>query len=371
MARCFYCLQDGKQTTFNNREHVIPQSLGTFSPLNPLFKGDLVCDRCNSSFSALETNFNEDSEEGIYGQMLNIEGSNSVRLRGRNVKLKFDSGLGSDFFNDIFPFLKRVEDKLVIEIKPQVHFKNYEEVYQIFLPEALRKIKKDSSNFKRVKDRISKLDKKDIRIFAGANHEGDNDNFSEIVTLMKDFGVDYKEKEKQFSKFEDRKDNQFGVEMECTVNAEIGRVLAKIAFNYFAYCAEQEQRKDILFGEWFNKIRNFISGDTTIPLKDIVISVDKNVILNEERNQKHRLLAHIIVFEEVNGNIIARETFWGKRVYEIAIGEFPNGFSTINFGCGHVFDPFGKNLYNLSQKPKPEMTKEDLRATFGLFKRVR
>ncbi len=371
MPKCFYGFKDTEQTTFNNREHVIPQSLGTFSPLNPLFKGDLVCDKCNHSFSPLEANFNEDSEEGIYGQMLNIEGSNSVRLRGKNVKLKFDSGLGSDFLNNIFPFLKRMEDKLVIEIKPQVHLKNYEGVYQIFLPEALKKIKKDTGNFKRVKDRISKLDKKDIRIFAGANQENDNANLSEIVTLMKDFGIDYKEKEKQFSKFEDRKDNQFGVEMECTVNAEVGRVLAKIAFNYFAYCAEQDQRQDILFGAWFNKIRNFINGDKAVPLKDIVISVDKDVILDEERNRKHRLLAHIIVFEKVNGNIIARETFWGKRVYEIAIGQFPNSLDFLNFGCGHAFDPFRKNLYNLSQQPKLEMTEADIRATFGLFKKIR
>lgn len=97
MPKCIYCLKNNTQTTFNNCEHIIPQFLGTFSPLNPLFKGDLVCDQCNNTFNPLETNFKEDSEEGIYGQMLNIERNNSVRLRGKNVKLKFKSGIGSDF----------------------------------------------------------------------------------------------------------------------------------------------------------------------------------------------------------------------------------------------------------------------------------
>jgi len=128
----YLLFKDNLQTTFNNREHIIPQFLGKFSPLNPLFKGDIVCDQCNNEFSPLETNFKEDSEEGIYGQMLNIQGNNSVRLRGKNIELKFTSGMESNFFNNIFPFLRWNRDKFVIEIKPQVQLKNYEGIYQIF-----------------------------------------------------------------------------------------------------------------------------------------------------------------------------------------------------------------------------------------------
>jgi len=66
------------------------------------------------------------------------------------------------------------------------------------LPEALERIKKNKSEFQYVKNRIAKLSKKDIKIFAGANYKDDNKNFLDIVNLVKNFGIDYKEKENNF-----------------------------------------------------------------------------------------------------------------------------------------------------------------------------
>ena len=84
---CLYC----RSQSIFNKEHVIPQFLGTFEPINPTLKtkDKLVCQNCNSKiFSLLETEFTEDSWEGITGQMLNLAGSNSVRIRGANVKME-------------------------------------------------------------------------------------------------------------------------------------------------------------------------------------------------------------------------------------------------------------------------------------------
>lgn len=147
--KCIYC---GSEGSFN-KEHVIPQFLGTFSPVNPTIQADdgLVCERCNSHiFSALETEFTEDSWEGITGQMLDITGSNSVRIRGSNVRMECLSGMNDSFFNEIFPFLTKQDKKFVVDIKPQVKVRNYagQNGYQIFSLNALEKIKNDIDSIK-------------------------------------------------------------------------------------------------------------------------------------------------------------------------------------------------------------------------------
>jgi hypothetical protein len=108
MAKCIYC--NHTEDEFND-EHVIPQFLGGFTPLNPILKKSdgLVCKKCNSkSFSALETILKEDSEEGRFSQQLNLQGNGSVRVRGHRVKMNLNTGDPNSSLNSMFPFLKGV-----------------------------------------------------------------------------------------------------------------------------------------------------------------------------------------------------------------------------------------------------------------------
>jgi hypothetical protein len=348
----------------------MPQFLGRYTPLNPVLSGDLVCDECNNGFGSLERNFHEDSEEGITGQMLNIDDRHSIRLRGRNVQMTRNSGFGVEFLDNIFPFLKHDGDRLIVDLQPQVQLKNYDGVYQVFLPEALKRIKKDGSEFRKVKDRILKLDKKDIRVIAFAMHEKDDEGHASIVQLLADFGIPYEAKETVFAPIE-TEGKMFEVSMQCTVNHDLGRVLAKVAMNYLAFCAASDGQREALFGENFDKIRRCIAGDEAVPLKEIIVSLDKDVILGEEAQRNKRLLAHVVVFEEVNGQIVARLSFWGKRIYEVVLGSMPEALRGNNFGCGHVFNPFEQQIYNISNEPKYDATEEDMKASFGLYKKVR
>ena len=124
MTRCIYCLKNKTETTFSTREHVIPQSFGTFTPLNPTIKGDVVCDNCNTKIlSPLEIEFVEDAMEGFFAQRLNLNGRNSITLKNDNFKVDTDSGFGHDFFNQmVFP-LKPESEKLVPYPKTQIKFK--------------------------------------------------------------------------------------------------------------------------------------------------------------------------------------------------------------------------------------------------------
>jgi len=367
MPKCIYCLKDDSSTSFRSREHVIPACLGSFTPLNPTVtaKDGLICDACNTRiFSSLETNFIEDSYEGVTGQRLNIEGRNSVTIRGKNFKIDQLSGFGDKFFDEMFFFLKPQDGKLVPELKKQIKLRRFQGGYRVFLPEALIAIKPGTAKFKKISNDLKKLSQKDMCIFADS-HESVN----QIIRLLKDFGVNYKEKKVKDRHFSPGERLEIKEDYTCRINIDVGRVLAKIALNYFTYCTIQEKATTFLYRLEFDYIRKFISsGEGT--LKEIIPSINEEPILLEEAKEKKRFIVHFITFREEDGIIVARTTFFGcPAVYKIILGKIPPEFHQKGFGCGHAFDPFSHQIHNLFQREPRELTEKQIRLSFGLFKR--
>lgn len=371
MAKCIYCLRDEKETTFLTKEHVIPQSFGTFTPLNPNIKGDVVCDGCNTKiFSPLETNFIEDSMEGFFAQRLNLNNRNSITMRNNNFKVDTDSGFGHDFFDQMVFLLKPENGKIVAYPKTQIKFRGLGgQSCRVFFPEALKQIKKDSKLLQKLSADMKKLSQKDIYIF----DETDKD-LDEAIALLSDYGVSYDQNNHKRHAVSFEEDTKYELTEDCAamVNHEIGRVLAKIAMNYFAYCCIQDKKESLLFLPNFDPIRNYIiKGDGK--MKDFIVSVNEDPITYEENQSRKRIVAHIINFVEENGMVVARMTFFGlSAIYKIILGKMPDGIPAKNFGCGHLFYPFSKNIINMANKPTPEeLTPEHIRATFGIQKRYR
>lgn len=371
MSKCAYCLKTEDKTTFKGREHIIPQFLGKFDSENPTIKGDLICDRCNNEvFSKLETNFKEDSYEGVFGQMLNLEGHSSIRLRGKNVKIKLEWNMEDEFFNGIFPFLKVENNELRAYPQAQIQIKNFDGVYQIFLADALEKIKENPRKFAETKEKIKKLKNEDIHIFAGGEKLEDKYELDKTIDLLKDFGKNYNEKSRKFSRIEQNPEKKIRFDMDLCVDRDLGRVLAKICFNYFLFCLKKSELEHIAYREEFNNIRGFVMGENSLELKDVVRSSKRECILFDEKIKDKRLVAHIIVFQIIDSKIVANLTLFGKNVYDILIGNAPAELIKDNFGCGHAFNPFSKQIANLKQEPKPSPTPEDLKISFGVFNRT-
>lgn len=368
---CIYC---SSQNNFN-KEHIIPKFLGSFSPLNPIITANdqLICQNCNSKiFSSLETGFKEDTLEGIRSQMLNITGCNSIRIRGNNVKMECLSGLGDNFFNEIFPFLKKENEKFVVDLKPQIKVRNYagENGYQIFLFDALKEIKNNPKKFKRVKERIKATGKNNFAIFTGGNSKEDDSQINEAITLLKDYGIAYNERERKFVPVNPVNNQQFEVNMRCTITPDICRFIAKVSFNYFAYCALQEKRQTLLYESRFNKIKQFILGDNNVKREDIIVEVSDEPVTYHEKESGNRFIGHIIVFWQENGYLYSKITFLGNKIYKISLGEARDDLLNENFGCGHLFIPFDNSIHNLTQLPKENPTKEEIKQSFGLFRRL-
>jgi hypothetical protein len=356
--------------------------LGNFSPINPtiLASDGMICEHCNSVvFSALETEFIEDSREGITGQMLNLTGSNSVRVRGNNVTMECLSGMSDNFFDDIFPFLRKQGDKFMVFFKPQVKVRNYggEKGFQVFSLDALQGIRAESNQsktklaeFNSVKERLRMSGKNNIALFTGGNGPDDHGSLDQAIKLLNEYGVTYRERERKFAPIKTDSNSQYELKMQCTVTLNICRFIAKVAFNYFGLCALQEKLQTILYNPRFDQIRHFILGDMIVRREDVVAEMSDDPITYHEKESGHRFVGHIIVFYQEDGMIYSRLSFFGAKVYKVLLGEAPTEFLDDNFGCGHLFFPFDRSIHNLTQQPKMNPTETEIKRSFGLFRRI-
>jgi len=355
MKVCIYCGKDENIVSFGSREHVIPELLGSFN--NNLTLIGLVCNHCNSSvFNPLETIFKEDTHEGIHCQMWNYLNSSEIRVRNGNLKLSVDLGLEEELFNQTFPFLTIRDNKPLILFVPQIRIGGYgKDGYIILLIDKVKKLPRDGKKFLKIKNILRNAKSNDVSIFTHGEEDPERRDFKEAVSLVKELGIDYKPgTEKSLPFVGDGSDQKRAtVSADLTIDSKSARVIAKIAFNYFAYCAKSSEKTEILYHPNFSQIKSYILGQIELPINKIIVEKPTtNPILFEEKSQKIRLLGHIVTFENENGYLIARVSFIGQFVYKVLLGKMPDEINKPGFGNGHAFDPFRKEIYGLTQHPE-------------------
>lgn len=324
-----------------------------------------MCNACNELFNPLETNFLEDSMEGVLGQRLNLENRKSVTIRGVNLQVAQEIGPGDEFFNQMFIFLKSEGDRIVADFKNQVKIRGFRDGhFRVFTLVGLVSIRTGTTDFEKLKRELANLDPKGIAIFAE-----DRETKERLISELHRFGVNYKEGSEVATRLEPGDDRFVEHEMSGTINPDIGRVLAKIAFNYFAFCAMKQRTTDVLYAANFDEIRTFIH-DGSGALRRIIASISEEPILLDEAQSERRAIAHMITFKEEDGIVIVRMTFFGvPMVYKVILGTMPDALRNPRFGCGHLFDPFVHKIFPLTQDPS-NATGEPIHRTFGLFKRI-
>lgn len=364
---CIYCEKNKDKATFNGREHVIPKLMGSFKNNLTI---DRVCDNCNSKiFNPLETKFKEDTEEGIFYQMFNLKNSCQIRIRGRNVKTSFSSGLGNNFFNEMFPFFRQCDGDWKIFLLPQIKIKRYgSNGYLILLVDELKKLKQNQKKFLKIKKSLKNVQNKDVSIFTNSNSITDNQHLEEAIKLVNDLGIEYKEKTRKVVSTNNQNKKEFEISMDCNVGNEVGRVIAKIAFNYFAYCAINSQQGDILFHQNFSKIKSYVLGKINLPIKEVIVNLGTEPIIYDEKIKNTRLIYHTVTFSIYNNDVISEISFLGKRIYTVILGHAPQELLKTNFGCGHVFDPINKKILGLTQNANKRGSDQEI--GFGLFNRI-
>ena len=154
--------------------------------------------------------------------------------------------------------------------------------------------------------------------------------------------------------------------MDTHIGFDSARIIAKIAFNYFAYCAIELGEQDILYHKNFSKIKSYILGEVELPIKEVIIETPTySPILFEEQSGGVRFVAHIITLQNENNNLVARISFIGSLVYKVLLGKMPDEINRTDFGNGHAFDPRYKEIYGLTQNPLRRGS--GIPTTFNLF----
>lgn len=120
------------------------------------------------------------------------------------------------------------------------------------------------------------------------------------------------------------------------------RVVAKVAFNYFAFCAIQSGFYDILYEDEFRPVREFILLDSG---KVPVVATRYSVAMKGQEYRPH-IPFHFIRVSERRGRIVAELAFFGHLKYVVDLAPYP--FRTVSpssFGFGHQFDLIKKTFY--------------------------
>lgn len=370
MLKCIYCEQEEGIVTFNGREHVIPKMMGTFDNSPTLI--NLVCDNCNSViFNTLETKFKEDTEEGIYYQMFNFSDSAQIRIRGENVRAEFSPGLGDDFFNDIFPFFRFNDGKEEIYFVPQIKIKHPDtKRYTVLVIDKIAALPKQGKKFLKIKEFLKGTDgKNNVAIYTKTDNPEDTSAQDQAIQLLKDLDVSYKPGEsKHVPNTTATKQQTFHINMDVTVGNDVGRVIAKIAYNYFAYCAQQSGMTNILIHPNFAQIKSYILGGIDLPIKDIIPRIENHTAIQDEQEGGGRFIAHSIILEQWRGVVAVHISFLGRRVYTVILGNLPKELESSNFGCAHMFDPIHHKIHGLTANPAKRGTDDSV--VFGLFQKM-
>lgn len=368
MNKCIYCHKSTPEVTFNGKEHVLPRLMGTYE--QDLTLRGFVCDVCNSIiFNKLETKFKEDTEVGINYQMYNFTDSYQVRVRANNVKTKFDLGLPDRFFNDWFPFLKLQDGGWKVFLLPQIKVRRFGDTgYIVLLVDEVKKLDRTSRKFCDLKRFLSGATSKDVSIYVHDDSDTGSEELEDAIELVNALGITYKEGNRKFVDSQELQDKTFHVSMDVTITHEVARVYAKIAFNYFAYCAIADGNEGVLYHKNFSKIRQYILGVIDLPMIEVVNDVKSTPIIFEETLGKGRMLAHMLTFRKDGQDLISELSFLGGKILTIRLGCIPTEIDKSGFGCGHVFDPVNHHIAQLTQDPDKWGSGNEV--GFGLFSRV-
>lgn len=317
LMKCIYCLEEKPPEKYQNREHVIPQCLGRFSPDNLiLYKS--VCDDCNQYFGdKLELFLGRDSYESIERAKHGIEPKKPLKNK-RRVKSKVIEGKWKGVI------VEQVKADMPGEIgirncMQAGFFNKFTNEYKYFEPKDIptaRELEKTGYDLK-----------KTIWMFA------DDPELPQLLEVLKEKGINIAAKDDLVEP--EQPTGSMEVESEVTIDRTISRALSKIAFNYFAHIAGRE----IVLREEFNGIRQFIrfgEGD----LKNYFAVNVAPILHDDQKIQKFKAKitqGHLINVKWSKNAILSKVSPFNSYTYAVLL--CPN-YKGIWFPIksGHHFD---------------------------------
>lgn len=334
MPICIYCLEDKPLSEFS-RDHVIPESFGTFK--NNFTLTQEVCAKCNQYFGdKLELFLGRDTYEGMTRFILGVKAPEefesfnrrriSFKLLEEGVWKNAHMKLGYD------QELKQV----VVTFVPQVGFKKDSKEEWGFFEFDNIPMKEDLKR----KGFICE-GKRCLKILF--QEESQHENF---LNILKEKGIILKIDEEERIPVEYR-GKRVDVEIKSTIDAIIKRGIAKIAFNYLAYSIDHS----FALNDNFNQIRDFIrygrSGSNHVFFQK------RPILFNEIRFGIRETQGHMITVEwdRANVQILSQITLFNTIIYKVILCRRYDGIIR-EIATGHHFDIISNEITSMPKLPR-------------------
>jgi hypothetical protein len=312
-----------------NREHVLPQSFGTF-PDNPVLR-DLVCNACNNYFSRdLELRLGRDSAEGLERFRNGLASPKKRASIGPHIDVRYRGGrldgailewqMGADGrMLQVHPV-----PQIGVSASPDGPFE-WHRVGELPSGDALRErgFKIESTYF--LSGGLSKEEV--VRHVQGLGHK--------LVEQPAecDAGVDA--------------DGMVPLMISGTIDPIIMRAVAKIAFNYFAF-----HYPSIASMDQFNSIRRYIRYGEHPPANPV--SLFQASILGGVPEDR-QLLAHVVTvaWDGSTERVVAQISLFSWVQYRVVLTADAFAIAPLCIDSGHLFDPLNRQVRPLSRWISP------------------
>lgn len=321
--QCIYCLEEKSSASFTKGEHVIPESFGKFRNNFVLHK--TVCDECNQYFGDnLEIDLARDTYEGSIARYDHgIKKPSEFKTIGKKSRIKVRVKEGPLKGSYEYPVYVPQREKICLEPLPQVGF-----------------LRADSSGYD-----YFLIDEIPSSIFFN-NQVHNISNPKGILTI----GCDHETAEDALN----RKGYYFGPEENHEVayihpgpskiygrnDRKIARAIAKIGFNYLAYCEGAE----FVLQNDFNSMRKYIRAgiEPNFPF----LRISREAISPDEFLLGYRGKAHIIIahryFLNISAIFVSLSLFnWAMYTIRL-VKDFSDKEKKVL--SGHLFNLLNKNI---------------------------
>lgn len=340
--KCIYCLEDKQSNYFKNREHVLPESFGSFK--NNFTLKNMVCDVCNVFLgNNIEIYLARDTfEGGTLRYETNVKNPSKFKSIGKKGQLKIKILEG--IYKGVYVYRDYSDENGTILIKPysQIGFLQSSGDYKYYLLDETPQKSDLKQNEYNLKDIIP------IRVLAC------DPNHAKKILNEKGFNI------VNLNDIEVTNDISNNFLCTCEVEREIDdivfRAAAKIGFNYLGYW----EGTDFVCHNLFDPIRNYIrwGEKTDIPLR----GMQKGPFFSDEKCANRKRLGHIITinWESNERSLVVRISLFNLMIYFIRLAKDESG-KFKNIKRGHFFNIQGRNIlemkygWGIGYDDKPEL----------------
>jgi len=323
MPTCIYCKVDKKPDLFN-KEHVLHDSFGSFN--NTLTLINKVCASCNSLCGdTIDRLLARDTIEGFKRTQYGLKKNEDFKTEGKSSKIKIRVCEGLLKGLAAYLFLDQKQKKILLKPLPQIGLRKGCGTYDFFAFENIPSFELTSYNKYPCSERM-------ILIPPGVD-------IDDAIEALKSKGYNY-----SYTGESELDLENILCEVTRVIDIELQRVMAKIAFNFFAYFNDE----NVILSHNFDKVRNFVLHGQPL----IKIKVDNESILDDEKTANSLRLGHIITLEKDHSNsIIIQISLFNTFRYTVELSGNNNSNYAVNVGFGRFFDVHNMTINEIRKTP--------------------